>query len=387
MKFRKLLLLTLVLTSLFIVGNVALAQLGVEYGASTGLGQQDIRLTIANIIRVVLGFVGIVILGLMVYAGFLWITAAGDEGKIDRAKHILINATIGLAITLSAFAITQFVISQLSSATGFGDGSGGPGGGPGGGSLGGGAYVLRGISPVGPVAIRNVVVRAIFSGILDSSSVAGNFEVRRASDNASVAGTINTIGSEVNFTPSADCPSPNNQVKCFDENTEYVVEARSGIKSSSGQSIVCGGFAPDCIENFTTGLLIDTSAPTVSLVWPNQSFPYIYASSLNQLQANATDDSGISYVKFLRGDVLIDTLVPPTSVKNYNALLNWDGAGLQTGSKVILNVAAGDLDSHETVGPGVGGTVLAAHCNNFAKDADETDVDCGGSDCLICSGG
>src|SRR3989344_7811903 len=195
MKNRKLLLSILVLTAIFLVGQVALAQLGAEYGAATGLGQQDIRLTIANIIRIVLGLVGIIILALMVYAGFLWMTSAGDTDKIDRAKHILINATIGLAITLSAFAITQFVISQLSSATGFGDGSGGPGGGPGGGGLGGGAYVLRGISPVGPVAIRNVVVRAIFSGNLDSSSVAVNFEVRRASDNAPVAGTINVIGS------------------------------------------------------------------------------------------------------------------------------------------------------------------------------------------------
>jgi hypothetical protein len=87
------------------------------------LGSEDIRITAAKIIRAALGLLGVVVLGLMLYGGFTWMTSAGNEEKIATAKKILINATIGLAVILSSFAITQFVISRLSAATGSGAGA------------------------------------------------------------------------------------------------------------------------------------------------------------------------------------------------------------------------------------------------------------------------
>jgi len=86
---------------------------------TTLFGTQDIRLTIAKIIRVLLGFLGIAALGLMLYAGFTIMTAAGDANKITAGKKILINATIGMAIILSSYALTQFIINRLAVATDF----------------------------------------------------------------------------------------------------------------------------------------------------------------------------------------------------------------------------------------------------------------------------
>jgi len=97
-----------------------------------GLGNEDPRIVIANIIRIALGFLGIIAVGLVLYAGFLWMTAAGAADKIERAKKILIGAVIGLIIILASFGIATFILNSMMGATGTGTGGGGGGGGGGG---------------------------------------------------------------------------------------------------------------------------------------------------------------------------------------------------------------------------------------------------------------
>jgi hypothetical protein len=64
---------------------------------------------IAKVIGQVLSYVGVLFLILMLYAGFLWMTAGGDEKRIDQARDIILGALIGLIIVVAAYAITQFV--------------------------------------------------------------------------------------------------------------------------------------------------------------------------------------------------------------------------------------------------------------------------------------
>ncbi len=94
-----------------------------------GLPATDIRLIIMRIIRAAFGLVGIVMVVLIIYAGFLWMTAGGNDEQIGKAKKIIINATIGLAIMLSAVAIVSFVINMLGVKGGIG-GNGGEAGSP-----------------------------------------------------------------------------------------------------------------------------------------------------------------------------------------------------------------------------------------------------------------
>lgn len=51
-------------------------------------------------------FLGITFLGLMLYAGFIWMTARGNEQEVGKAKNIIIYAVIGLTVILAAYAIT-----------------------------------------------------------------------------------------------------------------------------------------------------------------------------------------------------------------------------------------------------------------------------------------
>lgn len=92
--------------------------LGLNYGAFTGLSaDKDVREVIATVIKVSLGFLGTIALVLIVYAGFLWMTAAGKEDQVTTAKNIMYYAVIGLAIILAAFSITTFVVTKLLEAT------------------------------------------------------------------------------------------------------------------------------------------------------------------------------------------------------------------------------------------------------------------------------
>lgn len=46
-------------------------------------------------------------------AGFKYLTAGGDSGKIDEAKHMLTYAIVGIAVGLLAFAIPTIIAQFL----------------------------------------------------------------------------------------------------------------------------------------------------------------------------------------------------------------------------------------------------------------------------------
>lgn len=105
------------LTLLLPVATAHAVDIGLEYGAQTGLGNADARTTTATIIRSALGLLGIVTTCLIMYAGFKWMTAGGNEDDIATAKKTMTAAVIGLLIIMSAYAITTFVISSLYKST------------------------------------------------------------------------------------------------------------------------------------------------------------------------------------------------------------------------------------------------------------------------------
>lgn len=86
-------------------------------GNSLILGSKDIRETVGSIINVALGFLGVVAVVIILIGGFKYMTAGGAQEKIDNARKYIISGIIGLAIILSAYAITTFVISRLLEAT------------------------------------------------------------------------------------------------------------------------------------------------------------------------------------------------------------------------------------------------------------------------------
>ncbi|MEK7189627.1 MAG: hypothetical protein AAB666_01465 [Patescibacteria group bacterium] len=98
-----------------IVGEIT-NQMDVAGGAS-GLSVQDPRLTVARFINVFLGILGTIFIAYVIYAGYLWMTAGGEEEKTTEATTHIRNAVIGLVIILAALSINLFVIKYLIRAT------------------------------------------------------------------------------------------------------------------------------------------------------------------------------------------------------------------------------------------------------------------------------
>ena len=71
----------------------------------------------ASIIQTALSLLGVVFFILMVYGGFIWMTARGDETQAKKAKDIIIMATIGMAVVLAAYVLTNFIVTRLTTAT------------------------------------------------------------------------------------------------------------------------------------------------------------------------------------------------------------------------------------------------------------------------------
>lgn len=364
-------------------------------GDQTGLGNEDPRIIIGTIIRYALGFLGVILVCFVVYGGFVWMTAAGNPERVDKAKQILINATIGLIIVLMSWAIASFVINALLGATGGrSGGSGSSGGGSSsGGGLGGGSgsvFEVTGLSPEGEVSIRNVVVRVTFSKTVDEESVEGNLRITDASGTP-VEGTFAISGNSVRFTPSAACPAPNTDRFCFDENADFTIAATNTILSSNGTSLTCSTGSP-CTATFRSGTLVDTEDPTASIVIP-ESGDGVPTLATMDVQVSATDDAGVSVADFLIEDewqdsvssdgTLTETLID--SVLSTNSFTN--------GERYQVSVTVFDIAGNEDA-DSVTVRARPEWCFNGVQDADlgEEGIDCGGSSsgatyCGTCDGG
>ena len=118
MKKGLIIALTFVLFALTVMPAFAQLQTGIEYGTYSGLGTKDLREGVMAIVRILLGFLGIIAILIMLYGGFVWLTAAGNEEKVGTAKKIITAGIMGLVIIFVSYAIAEFVITQLLEATG-----------------------------------------------------------------------------------------------------------------------------------------------------------------------------------------------------------------------------------------------------------------------------
>ena len=79
----------------------------------------------ASVIKAFLSLLGIIFVSYIIYAGYKWMTASGDEEKVRAAKDTLQRAIIGLIIIIAAYAITYFVFANLPGGPAGGGGTGG----------------------------------------------------------------------------------------------------------------------------------------------------------------------------------------------------------------------------------------------------------------------
>jgi amino acid transporter len=92
-----------------------LADIGRAFGEN---GEpRDVRLIAVQIINVVLTVLALIFVVLFIFGGFKWMTAAGNDDQIGKAKKTLVAAVIGLVIVIAAWGISRFIICKVLDAS------------------------------------------------------------------------------------------------------------------------------------------------------------------------------------------------------------------------------------------------------------------------------
>ncbi|MEK7644515.1 MAG: LamG-like jellyroll fold domain-containing protein, partial [Patescibacteria group bacterium] len=420
--------------SVFFGANEVAAQdtFGLQPIASgVNLAGGDIRVTITNIIRIALGLLGIIAFVIVLYGGFVYMTANGEEDKIATAKKILINGVIGLAIILSAFAITQFIFQKLSEATGTGyvdptDIN------PGICDLSNPNYdaskcnqlcvanpllslceeqhfYIKSITPSTPVAtdatkMNNIVARVIFSRKLaGDTDLAKSITIKNLNTGEITPIIVQTIsGGEGNVLEARMASTT--KLITNDFNQGYEIKVNPDLKDDVNgvlETNVNGKNYP-LVATFRVdaSAFVDNVKPTVGPVnilnSNNQSTNLLYIGDTFSVASIIKDRSevisyggnGLAYVQ------IVDMALPKTKLLYY-----YGGPGVITGSSadylMLYNgivsqnifqplhiyragVVGFDIDSNISSASAVF-TVFGKSCNNKIKDDDETGVDTGGS--------
>lgn len=81
------------------------------------LDETPLPALIGNLIKALLGVVGIIFLIYTVVGGIIYMTSGDDGKKVTKAKDMIKNALIGLIIIVVAYSLTSFVVETISKAT------------------------------------------------------------------------------------------------------------------------------------------------------------------------------------------------------------------------------------------------------------------------------
>ena len=87
-----------------------IAETGAGYSRASGDSSVALATLIGSIVRIALVASGIIFFALVAYAGYVWLTAGGNDADVKKATSILTRAAIGMIVVILAGAITQFVL-------------------------------------------------------------------------------------------------------------------------------------------------------------------------------------------------------------------------------------------------------------------------------------
>ena len=410
-------------------------------GGSLDLPATDIRLIIAQIIRAILGLLGIIALGLMLYGGFVYMTSAGNEEKVGQARKILINAAIGIMIILSALAIAQFVINQLSDATGFGDGNGD--------NLScrdlkyvlenrdecesvfcrefptlcsceDKHFVVQSITPkTTNTQMNNAVIRVTFSRKLQnmsSNEIKNYLTILRNNVTSTEEFSFEVLGRELADANSLIQATYIGETKCEDSTSclpagTYQVIVSPNIKDIDGYNLElktsCGDFSAEAEFTVTTSAVKDSLAPILtplvvemvnkSGVREEIADDRLPVGSAYYFGTSESDESGAGYVGLTLNNGSFENLgeriygyfngpastsdAPIDNPYNFSQRVFFP-ENLIVPQRISLTLRGNDIDSKfaEVTSTYM---LVGAHCKDRIKNGNETGTDVGGS----CGGG
>lgn len=261
-----------------------------QFGDATTLPQDSIAIIIARVIRVAISLVGIIFVGVIIYAGFLYLLARGEPEPIKKAKKIFQQSIIGLILIFSAYSITTFILNRLlgaafggtsvSVADRYSESLSG--------SLGGGIlddhYPERNATEIP----RNTRMFVTFKEAIDPASMIKDFDGIGCEATAitdlntesvliyptaeGVGGALDADEVEVSFDESCEIFvfDPVEYLGSPDEDTNYTVYLTTNIEKEDGSSAFSGTYSSGYAWTFEVSTEIDLTPPYVTSVVPQQ---------------------------------------------------------------------------------------------------------------------
>lgn len=93
--------------------NQAAGPQGAGFDISPELAQTGLGTVVGTVAQMFISIFGIIFICYIIYGGYLWMTAGGNEEKITRAKKLIRDGIIGLIIIFSAAGIYLFIKTAL----------------------------------------------------------------------------------------------------------------------------------------------------------------------------------------------------------------------------------------------------------------------------------
>lgn len=86
-----------------------------EYSSSSLANSSSVMDLVTKVLKLLLSFAGIVVVIMIVYGGYLYMTAGGNDEQAEKGKGVLINSSIGLVVVLLAYTIVNIIVNLVTS--------------------------------------------------------------------------------------------------------------------------------------------------------------------------------------------------------------------------------------------------------------------------------
>jgi TRAP-type C4-dicarboxylate transport system permease small subunit len=96
--------------------NRVLAQIDIP-GSTVNIenptGHGDLGQLITTGLNIAIGAAAVICVAVLIFSGYMYITASGDETKVEKASKSLTFAIVGLAICFTAVLLVNFVLDNI----------------------------------------------------------------------------------------------------------------------------------------------------------------------------------------------------------------------------------------------------------------------------------
>lgn len=80
-------------------------------------GEGDAKALILRIINYFLTFLGVIAVIMVIYAGVLYVTSAGNDDSVGKAKKILLYAGMGLLLVFVSYALVNTILGAVTAGS------------------------------------------------------------------------------------------------------------------------------------------------------------------------------------------------------------------------------------------------------------------------------